>query len=255
MHAKEEVIFTIIIVIFVLVFLAILFLVIVARNNTRKNKLLFENERIKKEFEKTLLHTRLEIQEQTLSHVSREIHDNIGQSLSLVRLQLGSMEVNDISQLENTDELLGKAIADLRILSHTLNTDLIKEKGFVDSVNDLVGQMKKTKRYEITFSSENFTDDLPEDQSLILFRVVQEILNNVMKHAEASVIEISLSSINVNSMISIRDNGKGFDIAKMKSNGLGLKNIEERIKIIGGGLHIDSDPGKGTTITITLNHE
>lgn len=248
MHAKEEVIFTIIIVIFVLVFLAILFLVIVARNNTRKNKLLFENERIKKEFEKTLLNTKLEIQEQTLSHVSQEIHDNIGQALSLVRLQLNSSP----EDLENTDELLGKAITDLRILSHSLNTNHVKEQGFISSLKNLLHQLEKTKLYKIHFSFDDFENQMSDEESLILFRIIQEVLNNITKHANATVINIKLATVGSKSEIYIADNGKGFDISTVKANGLGLKNISERVKIIGGKLHISSNPGKGTEIKISL---
>ena len=106
MRANEEVIFTIIVVIIILVFLAIVFLVALARHNQRRNKLLFENQKIKKDFEQTLLNTQLEIQEQTLMHISREIHDNIGQVLSLARLQLHSLSTNgQEDDIEYTDNL------------------------------------------------------------------------------------------------------------------------------------------------------
>src|SRR5690606_35692931 len=104
MRANEEVVFTIIVVIIILVFLAIMFLVALARHNQRRNKLILENQKIKKDFEQTLLNTQLEIQEQTLTHISREIHDNIGQVLSLARLQLHSLSDNPNEEdVEYTD--------------------------------------------------------------------------------------------------------------------------------------------------------
>lgn len=108
MYAKEEVIFTIIIVIFILIFIAIMFMVFLVRNNARKNRLVFENERIRKEYEETLMNSRLEIQEHTLNYVSREIHDNVGQMLSLVRLQLNGIE--SPKDIEDTDQLLEKQL-------------------------------------------------------------------------------------------------------------------------------------------------
>lgn len=250
MQAKEEVVFTIIVVILVLVFLAILFLVFITRNNTRKNKLLYENERIRKEFEKTLLDTKLEIQEYTLNHVSREIHDNIGQTLSLARLQLNSSE--DISQLEMTDELLGKAIADLRTLSHSLNTNYIREKGFSQSLESLLQQFEKTGKYQTEFDNKAPNFYINDEHGIIVFRVVQEILNNITKHAHASKIKLSLCSTFGHQIINIEDNGCGFEVANSQNMGIGLKNIYERVQIIGGTLDIRSEINKGTQIIISL---
>lgn len=253
MQAKEEVIFTIIVVIIVLIFLAIMFLVFLARNNTRKNRLLYENERIKKEFEEAILNTRLEIQEHTLNYVSREIHDNIGQTLSLARLQINSAEPDD--EMQVTDELLGKAIADLRALSHSLNTNHIKEQGFKESVESLARQFERTGKYKIVFLNghEYFTVD--DEKGLIIFRVIQEVLNNITKHANASEIQIEMRQSGKKSEIRIADNGKGFDVSKLENGGIGLKNITDRISIVGGNLIITSGIGKGTEVKILLPNE
>lgn len=252
MQAKEEVIFTIIVVVLVLVFLAILLLVFLARNNSRKNRLLYENERIKKEFEQTLLHTQLEIQEQTLNHVSREIHDNIGQTLSLARLQINSQEGDN--EPEIADELLAKAIADLRTLSHSLNTNHIKEKGFTDSLKMLLNQFEKTGKFNVEFIDQNQNFEISDDNGLIVFRVIQEVLNNITRHAKADKITILMKHMHDQSVISIKDNGCGFEVNGNKAKGIGLSNIAERIRIIGGKLSIHSEVNKGTTIEISLPH-
>lgn len=252
MQAKEEVIFTIIVVVLVLVFLAILFLVFLARNNNRKNRLLYENERIRKEFEQTLLNTQLEIQEQTLNHVSREIHDNIGQTLSLARLQVNSSDPNE--ELEAADQLLGKAIADLRTLSHSLNTNHIKENGFTESLRVLLEQFEKTGKFIVEFVNDDHSFEIGDDSGLIVFRVIQEILNNITKHAKADKISIILSHETEVSKIMISDNGCGFDINALKEKGIGLRNIADRIRIIGGKISINSEINKGTQIEISLPH-
>lgn len=250
MQAKEEVIFTIIVVVLLLVFLAILFLVFLARNNSRKNRLLYENERIRKEFEQTLLHTQLEIQEQTLDHVSREIHDNIGQTLSLTRLQINSMEADD--EIEIADELIGKAIADLRTLSHNLNTNHIKEIGFTESIKSLLNQFERAGKFKVNVINKGQDLEIADDRGLIVFRVIQEILNNITKHANADTINVFIDQQKDDTLIRIEDNGRGFDLQGKEAKGIGLKNMADRIRIIGGKLSINSEINKGTSIEISL---
>ncbi len=256
MQTKEEIIFTIIVIVIVLVFLGILFLVMLARNNTRKNRLLHENEKIKKEFEETLLNTRLEIQEQTLNDISREIHDNIGQALSLVRLQVNTFSASSKEEeIIYTDELLGKAIADLRSLSHSLNTNSIKEKGFIKSLKQVLFQFEKTGKFTTSFYADEDAFNINDDHEIILFRIAQEVLNNIVKHADATEISINMIQNKGIPEISIKDNGCGFDtsIINKKDSGIGLRNIIERSKIIGAKLSLISQPGSGTTVLISLS--
>ena len=254
MRANEEVVFTIIVVIIILVFLAIMFMVALSRHNQRRNKLLFENQKIKKDFEQTLLNTQLEIQEQTLTHISREIHDNIGQVLSLARLQLHSLSTNgQEDDIEYTDNLLEKAITDLRGLSHSLNTNSIKDNGFSASVKKVLEQFEKTGKFKTSFTDEtNFF--VSDDHGIILFRIIQEVLNNIVKHAEATEISIRIENIDDHTIIYITDNGKGFDIKTLHSaeSGIGIRNITERAMIIGAKLSVLSQPNNGTTVRITF---
>ncbi len=254
MRANEEVIFTIIVVVIILVFLAIMFLVALTRHNQRRNKLMFENQKIKKDFEQTLLSTQLEIQEQTLTHISREIHDNIGQVLSLARLQLHSLSTNgQENDIEYTDNLLEKAITDLRGLSHSLNTNSIKDNGFSASVIKVLEQFEKTGKFKTSFIDEaNFS--VSDDHGIILFRIIQEVLNNIVKHADASEIIIRIEKANDHTTINIIDNGKGFDIENLKSaeSGIGIRNITERAMIIGAKLSVISQQNNGTTVRITF---
>lgn len=252
MRANEEVVFTIIVVIIILVFLAIMFLVALTRHNQRRNKLLYENQKIKKDFEQTLLNTQLEIQEQTLTHISREIHDNIGQVLSLARLQLHTLSVNPSPEdIDYTDNLLEKAITDLRGLSHSLNTNSLKEYGFAASVKKVLEQFEHTGKFKTSFYDEtDFT--ISDDQGIILFRIIQEILNNIVKHAQATEITIRIEKPEEHTIISIADNGKGFNTAKLQSadSGLGIRNITERALIIGAKISLISQENHGTTVRI-----
>ncbi len=252
MRANEEVVFTIIIVIIIMVFLAIMFLVALARHNQRRNKLVYENQKIKKDFEQTLLNTQLEIQEQTLMHISREIHDNIGQVLSLARLQLHVLSEGPSEEvIDYTDNLLEKAITDLRSLSHSLNTNSIKENGFAASVEKILEQFEKTGKFKTTFYNEmGFT--ISDDHGIILYRIIQEVLNNIVKHAQATEINIRIEKPDEQTIISIADNGKGFNPAKRQStnDGIGIRNIKDRALIIGAKLSLISQDNHGTTVRI-----
>ena len=252
MRANEEVVFTIIVVIIILVFLAIMFLVALTRHNQRRNKLIYENQKIKKDFEQTLLNTQLEIQEQTLTHISREIHDNIGQVLSLARLQLHTLtEGASEENIDYTDHLLEKAITDLRGLSHSLNTNSIKEDGFAASIKKVLEQFEKTGKFKTSFYDETGFM-ISDDQGIILFRIIQEVLNNIVKHAQATEITIRIKKPEEHTIISIADNGKGFNTEKLQSSetGIGIRNIKERALIIGAKLSLVSQPNHGTTVRI-----
>jgi signal transduction histidine kinase len=204
-------------------------------------------------FEQVLLQSQLEIQEQSFTQISTEIHDNIGQVLSLVRLNLNTSGFGiDQHKVQFTDELLGKAIADLRSLSHNLNTDHILAAGFHNSVCFLLKSLEQTSLFATSFHSEDDLNDLPDGKILILFRIVQEAVNNIVKHAEATKIEISIKkNADDSRKICIADNGKGMKNESL-SEGLGVRNMNQRAKMIGAGLTFEKIAEGGTTLVICI---
>lgn len=222
----------------------------------RKNLLLLEKERMSIQFEQTLLRSKLEIQEQTFTHISREIHDNIGQVLSMVRLNLNTMAgSSDPDKINLMDELLGKAIADLRSLSHSLSTDFIRNTGWSQAVEKLFNDLTRSGRYKTHLHIEDGLPALGNDRPIILFRMVQEIINNVLRHAKAD--EISLVAVRKSGdiMIAIRDNGQGFDKVAVAQSSNGLQNLESRARMINAELTINSKKGEGTQVMIRINTE
>ena len=221
----------------------------------RKNKLLLEQERMNIAFEQTLLKSKLEIQEHTFNDISREIHDNIGQVLSLVRINLNTLDTSvDAEKINLMDDLMGKAIADLRNLSHSLNADHIRNTGWLPPVIKLLGDLQKTGKYTTNiFYEENLP--LPgSDKPIILFRMIQEIINNIIKHAAADIIHLDARKENDKLVIKITDNGKGFDVGK-NPGGVGLQNLKSRAKMINADLVIKSEQGKGATVTISIKKD
>lgn len=219
----------------------------------RKNRLLLEKEQMNVQFRQTLLHSKLAIQEETFNYIGKEIHDNIGQVLSLVRINLNTITANpDEQKIFLMDELMGKAITDLRNLSHSLDTDLIRNTGWIKASERILLAIQKTGKCKVEFSAEENLPTLGDEKPIILFRMIQEIMNNIIKHAGAKEIKFKAASSDKQIVINIEDDGKGFDITNVTA-GAGLQNLESRAKVIDANLFIHTLPGRGTRVTISVN--
>lgn len=219
----------------------------------RKNQLLLEKQKMSVEFDQTLLRATLEIQEQTFTYISREIHDNIGQVLSLVRLNLNTLNnPADEKKINLMDELMGRALTDLRNLSHSLDTDMIRNTGWIKATEKLLIALEKTGSIKTSFFAEENLPTLGNEKSIILFRMIQESLNNIIKHAGATGIKFSARKKENTIVINIEDNGKGFDRNQVIA-GTGLQNLEKRARMINANLSINTIKGMGTTVAISVN--
>jgi signal transduction histidine kinase len=222
----------------------------------RKNKLLLEQARMGLQFEKTLLQSKLEIQEQTFHYISGELHDNIGQLLSLVSINLNTLNApGEADKISKMDEMLGKALSDLRNLSHSLDADYIRDNGWHVPVTKLLRSLQDTGKYTTYVKIQE--DELPplgNERPIILFRMIQEIITNITKHAMADTVIFETQKKDDRLIITIQDNGKGFD-SQAASQGAGLRNLQNRSKLINANLTISSEPGKGTAMTISIKTE
>ena len=257
---QEDFLITIVIasVFFVLIGIFLMILVFYFLRRQRKNRM--EKEDMRNRFEQTLLNTQLEIQEHTFNYISQEIHDNIGQILSLVRINMNVLsEKFGEDNFDTTDELLGKAIRDLRNLSHNLNSNRLKEIGIVEGLRSLIIQLDKTEKYTTEFiSPENALSFMNNDHCLILYRMVQEVIHNILKHANAThiVLEIKPKG-NISYFVTITDNGKGFDMKALQgqNTGIGLQNIFSRAKLINAKVKVNSKKGEGTSIIFEITNQ
>ena len=218
-------------------------------------------ETLKLDHEKSLLQTRLEMQEQTFQNISREIHDNIGLSLTLAKLNLNILELDKIEKtrelVAESVSLISKSISDLSDISKSLNSEAIAEQGLLNALQLEIDRLKKLNRFEIDFLVSGNPIYLDSQKELVLFRIVQEALNNIIKHADAKAICMDICFRPTKVQLRISDNGKGFSYAddkqeiqeKMKA---GLSNMQMRSTLIGGILDLKSEIGKGTTITVNL---
>lgn len=220
-----------------------------------------EVEYLKLNYEKELLRTQLEIQEQTFEHISLELHDNVGHYISLAKLHLLTLtrEDKDFSdKLDASVDLLGTSLQEIRALCSNLNTSNLKNNGLIKTVEQQVAQLGKSGRFEVEFIVSGKTVYMDEKKELILFRIIQEALNNIIKHSQASKIGIQLAYCKQNMELTITDNGKGFDV-KDSLNGpidsSGIRNIVNRSSLINASQKIWSEQGKGTTIQIITPYQ
>jgi signal transduction histidine kinase len=245
---KPEVVAIIIAVILILVIIAVFFLLMLVYFNNKKIQNINEKEKLKKDFDQALLQTQLEVQEQTMKQISQEIHDNIGQILSLVNLNLKTLSPDDTEKLNDTSQLVNKAITDLRSLSKSLNSESIGKKSLIELVKEELALLERTGKFTTLFKVE---DDivLPPNQLIILYRMVQEVLNNIIKHSEATEVNVFMKD----RKLTILDNGIGF-LNDGSYAGLGLNNLRQRGKVIGADVVIQSTVGKGTSVTFSLDN-
>lgn len=243
----------------VLLIAAIFIFILVSYSNNRKKKFIQEKFNLQTQFQEQMLQAKLEMQEQTFNRISAEIHDNVGQLLSLAKVQLNIMEAGeklDKPLLTEIKESVGKAMIDLRDIARSMNADRLRFTSLVEATDH---ELKRIGRLDIikTFMTvEGMEMSIEEQKKLIILRIVQESLQNILKHAQAKQIDVKFLFGDNQFNVEITDDGLGFNYDPAnKKNGLGLQNIISRAKLIGGNASISSAVNMGTKISITLPYE
>ena len=219
-----------------------------------------EKQILKATYEQETLQSQIEIQNQTLQSIGQELHDNIGQILSLAKLNLDILEElmqqsTEREYIIQASELIDQAIQDLRELSKSLDEDYVQDLGLQPSIAHELQRISRTKRFKTDLIVQGEIISLGHKREIVLFRVVQELLNNALKHSKASQLTIVLYYSPQRFSLEISDNGVGFDwqaIQQDESRGSGIRNIQRRIGLIGGSCYWSSVLGKGTTISVNL---
>lgn len=224
-----------------------------AQDTTHRKRL--EQELLQQELDrqKIISQATLDTQEQERTEIGKELHDNVNQVLTTTKLYLELASCN----ADMKDEMIQKSSAniihvinEIRQLSRSLMDPSIGDLGLVDSVKDLIENINITRRLKVNLKAEAEIDDLLDKQKkLMVFRIVQEALSNILRHAEASQVKIKLKKQKETMLLSVEDNGIGFEPDGVHK-GIGLKNIRNRVYLVNGELLIKSAPGKGCTINI-----
>ena len=236
----------------------VVFIIYKYQRSYRKHSIEIQGQR--DEYEKLLLDVKLEIQEQTSHNIAREIHDSIGHSLTLAKLQLNTLrtppEFLEGGKVHMAIDLLGHSIQQLSDISKNLNADALLQHGLLHAIEEEINRIRSLSRFEVHYEMTGFTAYLDPQKEVVIYRIIQEGFQNILKYAEAGrtllLIHFHPSSIR----ITLTDDGRGFDPKNIgRSRTTGLANIENRIRFLNGHLEIHSEPGKGTRLQFTIPYE
>jgi signal transduction histidine kinase len=202
----------------------------------------------------------IEAHEEERTRIARELHDDIGQRLALLANNLALIEQNHpelIAEVRNSiHEQLNRVheiAADTQAMSHRLHSSKLRLLGIVAAANGFCQEFSEQQKVEIDFTHVDIPPAVPEEVSLCLFRVLQEAMQNAVKHSGARHFEVELRGAPDGIHLNMRDSGVGFDPESVVNNrGLGLVSMQERVNLLKGTFSIDSRPGRGTTIHARL---
>ncbi len=204
---------TLLIIVLTMIFVYVIFI-------RKKTTLLIAQKEKDMHFEKELATSQVEMKEQTLNYIGQELHDDLGQKLSVVRLRqnqlVTKLKDKEKEELSELNELLGECIQDIRNLSKTLITQQIIHFGLVESIEREIQRIKKLRLLKIDFLTQKHDIDISPKHGLILFRIIQESINNILKHSGAKNVAIQLEDSFQELKITISDNGKGFSMNSTK---------------------------------------
>jgi len=208
-------------------------------------------------YETQLYATKYEIQQLTMDNIGKEIHDNIGQKLTLASIYTQQLEHENSSAgtkeaIGNISGILNETLWEMRELTKSLTQNSIAEQLIYDLIEKECERVEKLKIIQAKFLCYNKKLDLETEIKTIIVRIVQEFIQNSIKHSECETISIVMHSNSGKIVLVLTDDGKGFDPQRRYTNGMGLKNMEKRVKMLNGTIALESKLSFGTKITITL---
>jgi signal transduction histidine kinase len=206
--------------------------------------------------QKERIFAEITMQENERKRIATDLHDSLGPLLSAVKLNINSIEMQhpeDEEVIARSGKYLDEIIGSMRQISYNLLPNTLERKGLVEAIREFVGQMQQKNSVVLQFVVIKEVK-VPKEKEIHIFRIIQEICNNTLKHAHARTLQIAISEENGHLLLLTKDDGKGFDVEKEKANlrGLGLKSVESRVEIVNGILTLESKPGAGTNYFIKI---
>ncbi len=194
--------------------------------------------------------------EEERKHLARELHNHLGSLLATVKVNLNGLEHTDASRYQRIAGLVDQACQDVRNISHELNMGVSENFGLVPALKELVAHLQVSNKIRVEFTASLSTIYIDSESEILIYRIVQELVSNVLKHAKATRLTISLTGFVEEGIINVlvQDNGKGFDANQTdkRSGGMGLDSLKEMVQKLDGDMGIDSSAKGGTTVTIDL---
>ncbi len=218
-----------------------------------------EKASLKAQYEAEILNAENEIQESTMKQISRELHDNVGQLLTLVKIQLNKVAEDqpDNSKIANSREYVTNALADVRALSKSLNNENLLAEGLPKAIAFELSRIEKAGEIQTHFTNQYEGTILDHKQEILVYRMFQELAQNCLKHAQASNIWIKLAENSDAFSLTFADDGIGFETDQTLAQigfgaGAGLKNLKHRASLLGGDFQITKNHTKGMSMVLTI---
>ena len=233
------------------------------QKNTRRKQLLAEQEKelqiqrvgtLMKEQELASIDAMIAGQEKERQRIANDLHDDLGGMMATVKLHFNILRDKPSPELyTKTDKLLDEAYQKVRSIAHAKNSGVIAKHGLLKSINEMAEKISTNSNIQIDVVDHGLENRLENSLELTIFRIIQELTTNIIKHANATGATIHLTQHEERLNIMVEDNGKGFNPKKIKkAKGMGISSIDKRVDHLNGSLNIESDIGKGTTIIIDI---
>ncbi|MBT8302885.1 MAG: histidine kinase [Bacteroidia bacterium] len=228
--------------------LVILFFVVFQK---RKNKLLLDKFKREQEFQEEIAKAQLEIQDQTLKNVAWELHDNVGQLLSVANMQLNviSKKIPEDSSegLHEIKDVVNKSLKEVRSLSKSLNSDVIQNIGLVKSIQNELDRFNKLKFFGAKLQLTGEAKHIDAKDEIIIFRIIQEFFSNSMKYSQANNLSVNMNYFDDRLEVNVSDDGVGFEMGTIEK-GSGLINMKSRARLINADFSLDSRKNEGVSL-------
>ena len=232
-----------------LVFLCIIVIVLFVVFQKRKNFFVLKQKESEKHFEQEIAKTQIEIREETFRNISWELHDNIGQLLTLAKIQL-----QNNASIPEVSATLNKGLKELRTLSRAINPEALKNITLTEAITQELERLNRLQYIEASLNIKGEEKGMKHDVEIVFFRILQEFFSNTIKHAKATKLKVLIHFKDKNIDIYAEDNGKGFNKDNPESIGIGLTNIKKRAQLIHANATISSVINEGTKLHITYSY-
>lgn len=240
-------------VIVALILFLFLFVIIYQRRMLKNQT---ELRRLQSEQQSDLLNAVFEAQETERKRLAEDLHDSVGQVLSVIKFNLHRLEKVSGNRQETTEltgstrNLAEECILEIRNIIHNMMPHLLTDFGLAEALKELCVKVEQRSGILVNFDG-RVSDRFPPDVEIAVYRIAQELFSNAIKHSGASEITVTLCRENTKLVFAFRDNGTGFDIKKVK-HGFGLKNLNSRLQLMDGELKIESSSRAGTSVMVTI---
>jgi two-component system NarL family sensor kinase len=252
--SEFTILFSVATVVMLILAMAIVFFVLFYQRRMLENKLRQQN--LETEYQQKMLLAALESQENERQRLAGDLHDSIGAMLSAIRISMLTAAKNENANAEGFQQvkiMIDETIDSVRRISRDLMPSTLQKFGLSQAIHEMCNQYANASGMNIEFIQHGTEQPIDKSKQIMLFRIIQELLNNAMKHSKASVITVSINWSEL-LITTVEDDGVGFNFEELKlsAKGLGLFNMQNRAKMLGGTLQYESNRVKGTFASITL---